>query len=163
MCHNQVVEWNPPPHAALYKAAGVTWGYDGSKDVRAAFALSGEPMKKQVATLFENLTEESTATDIAKHNVELRKLRKEYLDYWVSTAGDSGRPIDAIIAPAAQFPASRPEMFYYYGYTGFVNVLDLTSVIVPVTNADKEIDKKDEPYDFVDNVDKRTYESCMCT
>jgi capsule polysaccharide export protein KpsE/RkpR len=76
------------------------------------------------------------------------------MDYWndsVQRTG-TGRPVDALIMPVAPFPAARPGRYLYYGYTVIVNVLDYTSVVVPVMVADKELDKKDEPPENADGV-----------
>lgn len=65
-----------------------------------------------------------------------------------------------IIPPLALFPAARLERYPYYGYSMFVNLLDYTSVVVPVTTMDKELDKVDIGYKSLDDVDKAVYESC---
>lgn len=44
----QVIEWQPPSHQRLTDVAMRSWIYDGGKDVREAFALSGEPMSEQI-------------------------------------------------------------------------------------------------------------------
>lgn len=51
-----------------------------------------------------------------------------------------GRELDAIIAPITPTAAVRHNQFKYYGYATAINVLDFTSVVVPVTFADKNID-----------------------
>lgn len=105
---------------------------------------------------------EFLATDIAAINVSKRQLQKAYMEYWNSTASltSTGRPVDAIIAPAAPFPAARPDQYGYYGYSLFVNALDYTSVILPVTQVDKEVDVKVKDYKPLSEVDKDVYDSC---
>lgn len=158
---HEVVEWKPPSHAALLEQAFKTWVYDAGKDVKSAFALSGEPMAPQIA-MFESLSHESSASEIAAVNVRLRELKKEYMEYWNSTQGvtTTGRPVDAVICPVAPFPSARREKYSYYGYSTFVNLLDYTSVIVPVTNVDKAVDKVDEGYKPINDQDKGVHESC---
>lgn len=84
------------------------------------------------------------------------------MDYWTSTENrtTTGRPVDALIAPLAPFAAARRERYTYYGYSVFVNLLDYTSVAVPVTNVDKNLDKVDEPWEFLGDADKDVFESC---
>ncbi|KAF2202921.1 amidase [Delitschia confertaspora ATCC 74209] len=157
---HEVIEWTPPPHSALLEIAMKTWVLDAGTDVRTAFGLSGEPMSKQVS-VYESLEHQFSASEISALNVELRSLKKAYLDYWTNTSKitSTGRPVDAVIAPVAPFPAARRERYNYYGYTLFTNLLDYTSVVVPVTNVDKSVDKVDEPYDFISDTDKGVWES----
>ena len=44
-----------------------------------------------------------------------------------------------------------------------INLLDYTSCVVPVTFADKEIDKRDATYKPVSPHDKLVWEKCMST
>jgi amidase len=96
---HEVIEWEPPSHRTINDTCLKSWVYDGGQDVKAAFALSGEPMSDQVK-MFESLDKEFTATEIAATNVEVRALKKEYLDYWGSTAQktSTGRSVDAVIS-----------------------------------------------------------------
>lgn len=57
--------------------------------------------------------------------------------------------------------APRPSLFTYYGYTVWVNVLDYTSVVIPVTNVDKSIDTKAENFQAVNDMDQKTQDACM--
>lgn len=158
---HEVIDWQPPSHKALLDEGMKTWIFDGGVDVKGAFALSGEPMAKQVE-FFKSVSKEFSASEIAATNVKLRKLKKEYMEYWNSTVENTstGRPVDALLSPLASFPAARPEKYTYYGYSTFVNVLDYTSVVIPVTNVDKSIDKQDVGYTPIDDLDKGVHESC---
>lgn len=158
---HEVIEWTPPSHKTIIDTGFKSWLFDGGADVRGAFALSGEPLADQVK-LYETPQEEYTASQIAATNVEIRTLKKEYLDYWNSTAEktSTGRPVDAIVCPLAPFPAARPKKYTYYGYSTWVNVLDYTSVTVPITNVDKAVDVRDEGYTPVSDTDKQIQEDC---
>lgn len=158
---HEVIEWDGPDHEPIANTGANTWVFDGGADVRSAFALSGEPLSKQIE-FFSKLDKEFTGSEIAANNVKQRQLKKEYLDYWNSTATmtSTGRPVDAIICPLAPFPAARRERYSYYAYTTWVNVLDYTSVVVPVTNVDKAIDRKDEAYKALNEVDARIQDDC---
>ncbi|KAF1828551.1 amidase [Decorospora gaudefroyi] len=153
---HDVISWAPPSHHKVTETGGKTWVYDGGADVRSAFELSGEPMSPQVA-FYQSLDKQFTGSEIAATNVEIRRLRKEYLDYWNSTADETGtgRPVDALISPLAPWPAARREKYTYYGYTTWVNALDYTSVVVPVTNVDKRVDVRDVGYQALNELDKR--------
>lgn len=160
---HEVLDWNPPSHSAILDEAFKTWNFDAGSDVMEAFALSGEAMHPQVAN-FSKLQKHYSAAEIAGVNVRLRELRKEYLEYWNSTAklSKTGRCVDAVIGPAAPWPAARPEKYAYYGYSTWVNALDYTSVVVPVTEVDKTLDVEDVDYEALDNRDQECHESCEC-
>jgi amidase len=154
---HSVIEWKPPSHLQGNDLVLNTWLYDGGADVHSAMALAGEPMAPQVSISYKDKPwGQKSAADIAANNVALREWRKEYLDYWNKTAEvtGTGRPVDGVIAPLAPFPAARPEKYIYYGYSIFVNGLDYTSVIIPVTTADKNVDVVDQFYKPVSDVDK---------
>ncbi|KAH7381371.1 amidase signature domain-containing protein [Phaeosphaeria sp. MPI-PUGE-AT-0046c] len=153
---HEVIEWTPPSHKIINDTGYKSWIFDGGVDVKSAFALSGEPMSKQIE-FFNSVSDQFSASDIAAVNVEMRTLRKEYLDYWNSTAANTstGRAVDAVISPLAPFPAARPEKFTYYGYSTWVNVLDYTSITVPVTKVDKGVDGKDSEYKALDKRDQQ--------
>lgn len=98
-------------------------------------------------------------------NIAKRDAQKAYMEYWNSTAAltKTGQPVDAIIAPPAPFAAARPDRYRYYGYSMWVNVLDYTSVIVPVTQVDKNVDKKASDFTPVNEVDQQTQDDCKCS
>jgi len=150
---HKVIEWKPPSHQRLLDITFKTWTYDGGADVHSAFALSGEPISPQIVMSYgTEPTAEATASQIAANNIDKRKIQKEYLDYWNSTA------VDGVICPLAPYPAARPEKYKYYGYSAFVNGLDYTSVVLPVTTADKTVDTYEGSYTPINENDKAAYE-----
>lgn len=157
---HEVHRWAPPQpasHNTVMAVGNKTWGYDGGADVHSAFALSGEPPVKQIAAVYGTQPgQEVDASYIHQTNREKRDAQKAYMDYWNSTAAltSTGRPVDALIAPVAPFAAARPETYHYVGYTMFVNVLDYTSVVVPVTTVDKNVDRKAEGYTPKDSLNE---------
>jgi amidase len=155
----EVIEWKPPSHYDAITLVGKVWSFDGGADCNGAFALSGEPIAKQV--LIGN-HEPLNATQIAAINVQKREYQKLYMDYWNSTAAQTktGRPVDAVICPLAPFTAARIEGFTYYGYSLFVNLLDYSSAIVPVTTADKNLDVKDASFRAANPIDQQTMDTC---
>ncbi|KAJ5595127.1 Amidase [Penicillium hispanicum] len=137
---HKVVPWDPPSHAKANEIASCTFDMDGGADFRHHFGLSGETEAPQVI-VSENGTE-LTASEIAMLNVTKREYQKQYMDYWTSTKEltDTGRPVDGVFCPLAPFAAVIPKQYDYTSYTSFVNVLDYTSVSIPVTFADKKMD-----------------------
>lgn len=71
-----------------------------------------------------------------------------------------GREIDAIIAPVAATAAVRHDKYTYYAFTTLVNLLDFTSVVVPVTFADKRVDGKVDGYEGLSEIDERVQSEC---
>lgn len=159
--HN-IIDWKPTPtHAKLTEICGKCWDFDGGADVRSAFELSGEEPAPQI---LGEASPQANASDIMATNIEKREAQKDYMEYWNSTAelSGTGRPVDAVIAPLAPFPAARPQKYKYYGYSVWVNVLDYTSVVIPVTNVDKSVDKKDDGFKAVDEKDQDVQDACKC-
>lgn len=159
---HKIIEWKPPSHAKLLEITFNTWMYDGGKDVHQAFSLSGETMSPQIQFVYRDKPfEEYTASQIAANNIEKRLFQKQYMDYWNSTAQETGNgePVDAVICPLAPYPAARPGLYKYYGYSMFVNGLDYTSMVVPVTTSDKSIDKYQEGYVALNEQDKEAFDS----
>jgi len=157
---HKVIEWTPPSHQRCLEIGMKTWVYDGGRDVHSAFGLSGEPIAPQLAVYRDKPFNEYTATEIAENNVAKREFQKEYLEYWNSTVDLTGtdRPVDAVISPAAQFAAARPNTFDTACYTSWVNVLDYSAAVFPVTTVDKSIDKVDEGYIPLSALDKAVFD-----
>lgn len=158
---HKVIEWKPPSHAAIMEGLLKAWTFDGGKDLHDAFGLSGEPIAKQISVLYGTEQKpESTASAMHANNVYQRNSKKEYMDYWNSTADltGTGRPVDGLITSLAPYPAARPEGYKYYGLSAWVNWLDYTSVVVPVTQADKSIDKYQDGYQPISDPDREIME-----
>lgn len=154
---HKIIEWKPPSHKRLLEFTFKTWLYDGGKDLHDSFALSGEPISPQVTMSYgTEPKEEFTASQIAAVNVTKRQFQKEYMDYWNGTESltGTGRPVDGIITALAPYPAARPEGYKYYGLSAWVNGMDYTSVVVPVTLADKSVDKYPDDYKPISDEDK---------
>ena len=82
---HKVMEWKPPSHQRGLDITFKTWVYDGGEDVHSAFALSGEPMSKQISMTYQDKPfKPFTASEIAATNVAKREYQKEYMDYWRS-------------------------------------------------------------------------------
>jgi amidase len=84
----------------------------------------------------------------------------EYLAAIRAFEEKTGKELDAIIAPITATAAVRHNQFRYYGYATAINVLDFTSVVVPVTFADKTIDVKDNNYKPLTETDAIVQDEC---
>lgn len=158
-----------------------------TEDLKTAVAPSGEPILRTMfpGDLPDNflrpLPDGITAYQLWKIHKRKQDLRKEYLDYWASTlqTTGTGRPVDAIISPAAPFAAPPhglnsfvPDLYLVSGladrrklssdmnYTNVWNVLDYPATVFPVTTVDPAVDVKKAPHVFISKADKRVYELC---
>lgn len=156
---HEVIEWSPPPHQIGLDLASKAWSFDGGNDLRSAFALSGEPPAPQVGPFFVEEKPPLTGGQIAEVNVQKRQYQKEYMEYWNSTAKMTsfGRPVDAVICAGAPFAAARVEGYHYYGMSTWINILDYTASVLPVTKVDKNIDVFDENYKPLDETDETVW------
>ncbi|KAH8601218.1 amidase signature domain-containing protein [Bisporella sp. PMI_857] len=156
---HKAIEWKPPSHQRCLELAFKTWLFDGGKDIHEAFALSGEPMASQVSSVYGERKPEYTASQICAVNVAKREYQREYLEYWNSTVEltGTGRPVEAIISPLAPFAAARPDMYDYYGLSVWVNFLDYSTSILPVTLVDKNVDVVDEGYTPMNSQDEKIH------
>ncbi|KAJ5495774.1 Acetamidase [Penicillium diatomitis] len=146
-----VIPWNPPSHARAIELADRAFTMDGDADFTHHFGLSGEPRPKQVISGPNALS----VTQITELNVAKREYQKEYMDYWNSTAKltGTGRPVDGFFSPIAPHAAVVPENYKHVGYSCFVNLLDYTSVTLPVTHADKSVDVRPAIGELAEHVD----------
>ncbi|KAG9719719.1 acetamidase, partial [Aureobasidium melanogenum] len=83
------------------------------------------------------------------------KFQMEYLEKWNEMEEKLGKEMDAFIMPITPTAAIRHNQFKYYGYASAINLLDFTSVVVPVTFADKGLDKKNEDFKPMNDMDKQ--------
>lgn len=128
---------------------------DGGTDFKHHLGLSGEPQPEQVVVKQDGV--ELSASRIAALNIAKREYQKQYMDYWNSTVEltGTGRPVDGVFCPLAPHAAVIPTQFKHVGYTMFVNVLDYTTAVIPVTYADRSVDarKPDSPLSDAEYVD----------
>ena len=61
--------------------------------------------------------------------------------------------------PVAPSASVEPGKGRYLGYTGVANVLDHSTVVLPVGNVGKEVDEKEE-YVAISEMDQEVWKSC---
>lgn len=133
---------------------------DGGADVTEHFALSGEEPVEQI--ILETGLPQKTASEIAALNIAKREWQKKYMDYWNSTAKltGTGRPVDGVFVPPAPHAAVIPQKSAPVGYTSFLNVLDYSTVVIPVTRADQAVDVPYTGDAFFGETDKKVHAEC---
>lgn len=71
-----------------------------------------------------------------------------------------GRPFDGVISPVNAHCPERHGQEQYLNYTTFINLLDYTSAVFPVTAVVPEIDVKLPAHTFRNKMDKMVYDLC---
>ncbi|KAF3407902.1 Acetamidase [Talaromyces pinophilus] len=150
---HRTIEWHPPSHQEALEIATTAFSLDGGEDILSQLALSGETLLPQS---FIKSGTQKNASQVAALNVRKRQYQKAYLEYWNSTTQltSTGRPVDAIICPVAAQAAIIPGHFRDVGYTTFVSVLDYTSMVIPVTHVDKNLDRNPVQAKYLSELDK---------
>lgn len=150
---HQVLPWTPYKHDFGHDLINDIYAADGSTDVLGQISASGEPSIPNIKDL---LNPDKGKIDMNQlWDVHLRKwnYQSEYLDKWREFEEQHGKELDAIIAPITPTAAIRHNQFRYYGYASVINLLDFTSVVVPVTFADKNVDVKRAGHQPLSSVD----------
>lgn len=86
--------------------------------------------------------------------------QQEYLEHIRNIEEQLGTELDAIIAPITPTAAIRHNQFKYYGYASVINLLDFTSVVVPVTFADKAVDGVNKDFKPLGKMDEVVQAEC---
>lgn len=158
---HEVVEWeHPVPTAEMIQNLNSIFTSDGYKEIKEACAASGEPLIPQLM----KRREAGQELKVSEHWAQAQKkyeAQMKYDKYWLETAEKTitGRPVDAWISPvweSTSYPAGETKP-YHCSYTYPVNYLDLSSVVVPITYVDKQVDK---PYDGFTPLSEQDSEAC---
>ncbi|CAK7198622.1 hypothetical protein SEUCBS139899_001286 [Sporothrix eucalyptigena] len=158
---HQTIEWKPPSHTRATELAFQAYTADGGADIHHHIGLSGEPLQWRIADYYGTKpSPPKTADQWFDDNLELFQYRRDYMDYWNSTAAltTSGRPVDAVLAPVAPIAAIELDKQWHIGYTPWVNTLDYTAAVFPVTKVDAALDHVEESYTPLNDLDKAIHE-----
>ena len=119
---------------------------DGGKDVKKALDLSGEPLMP--GTFVGTPETEISVYENWQVNFARTNYAIKYLEKWNKTKEltITGRPIDGIISPICPVPAYPDEYQLANGYCAIVNLLQLSSVTLPITRVDLELDQLTDEY-----------------
>ncbi|KAG0704637.1 general amidase [Suillus ampliporus] len=163
---HKVVDWKPIKHRLLLDVMVDILNAASAEDIMMTTSVTGEPI---IATMeLDNADAAAsrprnsgiTAYQLWQAQKLRQNTRKEYLDHWEATTSETGtgRPVDAIICPAAPYAAPPHGKDSYINYTSVWNTLDYPAVTFPVTTVDSAFDGKDPPHGFYDEFDKDIYE-----
>ncbi|KAM7205455.1 Amidase signature domain containing protein [Naviculisporaceae sp. PSN 640] len=155
---HKLVHWEPPSNKESQEIHGPIARGDGCADVWEALQLSGEPQVFEINGLFEVDGPREPLSLLKYQNTvaHMRDYRNRYQEYWMSTADKTGngKPVDVFISPVTVTAGLLPDKFFYGGYLDCLNVLDLPALVVPVLFADKNVDKIDENFQPLSDIDK---------
>ncbi|KAE8158943.1 Acetamidase [Aspergillus tamarii] len=152
-----VAPWTPYKHGFAVDLANKIYAADGSTDVYKHINASGEPAIPNIKDLMNPNLPKADLNEAWDVQLQKWHYQCEYLDKWREWEERTGKELDAIIAPVAATAAVRHNQFRYYGYATVFNVLDYTSAVIPVTYADKAVDRKLADYPPVNDMDKAVY------
>ncbi|KAH6625931.1 amidase signature domain-containing protein [Boeremia exigua] len=148
-----IVPWKPYKHQYAVELINRIYASDGGDDVYATLKASGEPAITNFSDLIDLTLPKLDTDKIWDANLDRWQYQMEYLDQIRAFEEENHRELDAIIALITPTAAIRHDQFRYYGYASVINLLDFTSVVVPVTFANKNVDVKDENFKQLTNMD----------
>ncbi|KAL8685957.1 MAG: hypothetical protein Q9224_005603 [Gallowayella concinna] len=131
---------------------------DGCHDIHRQLDLSGEPLMPPLRKDFQ-LRDPLPLLEYQDFTIQGKAYNETYSDYWNSTSSGDGRIVDAFIMPVAPNAAVIPGKYSYGAYTEPINLLDYSAVVIPVTKAEKSIDKFDHDYQPMNGADRKTWEA----
>ncbi|KAL8680043.1 MAG: hypothetical protein Q9186_003723 [Xanthomendoza sp. 1 TL-2023] len=154
----EVLDWKPPSHSTANKILGAFFMADGCHDIHRQLDLSGEPLMPPLRRGFQ-LKDPLPLLEYQDFTLQGKAYNETYSDYWNSTSSGDGRIVDAFIMPVAPNAAVIPGKYSYGAYTEPINLLDYSAVVIPVTKAEKSIDKFDHDYQPMNGADRKTWEA----
>jgi len=119
------------------------------RDIKA----SGEPPIPNIKELLNPDIKKADLNDVWDIHLQKWDYQMQYLHKWREVEAELGCELDCIVGPISPTAAIRHNQFKYYGYASAINLLDFTSVVVPVTFADSKVDGKRADYKPLSDLD----------
>ncbi|OAP60730.1 hypothetical protein AYL99_05732 [Fonsecaea erecta] len=160
----QVIEWNPPSHAAPVETYFKIIGADGAQATREHIKASGEPPVPLLRDwYYHQPIDPLTLSEYLRLMKSLETYQTEYQRYWKSTGQSttSRFPVDGVIMPVCADAACYKNKLTYYGYSAIVNVLDFAAVSFPAGFIDRYLDPKPSVFVPLGKEDESLNDSCM--
>ncbi|KAJ7784426.1 general amidase [Mycena metata] len=158
---HEVIDWEPHRHLEIYKNAETIFAADGGHDYRAQ-CEGFEPLIQTMSPTtdsHENALDEPLVKGLVGEPYH-RTAHESHLDHWRATKSrtSTGRPVDAIIAPAVAYTAVPHGLNTFDSfYTTLCNALDYACSLFPVTFVDPEVDDPHPPHRFYNHEDEHIY------
>ncbi|KAI9769988.1 MAG: hypothetical protein M1840_003699 [Geoglossum simile] len=168
---HKVVDWSPPSQSTAKRVHLAFLKADGAHDIHKQLNLSGEPLIPELESAFQ-LRDPINLLEYQDLTIQGRYYSAAYSDYWNATAdGEDGQRVDAVIMPVAPHAADRnallpdstlranPAKFGQTAYTESINLMDYSVAVIPVTKANKDIDKFNKDYKPLNKIDCENWEA----
>lgn len=155
---HRVVPWKPFDHARGVDLINKIYAADGNEDVKRVLAEGGEPPIPNFAVLMGTDVKPATVNETWDVQLEKYNYQREHMEYWNRQNTEHGR-IDGIIMPVAPHAAVTHNDYSYYGYTSIINLLDYSSVVVPVGFASPEVDPIASSYRPISELDQKVHDN----
>jgi len=164
---HEVIDWNPLKHMEICLCVRDIWDAGAEEDYKVVTTPSGEPVIASM-TLEDEIIETEvrhasggiSAYQLWQVQKKKTALREEYLRHWEDSRKltSTGRAVDAIISPVANYAAIGHGKNKTANYTMVFNLLDYSALVIPVSKVDPEIDVVKAPHEFYNEMDKANYE-----
>jgi amidase len=155
-----VVPWEPYKHPYAVDLINGIYAGDGGTDVFNTLKESGEPAIPNFGDLINPSLPKVDMNELWDIHLKKWAYQSKYLEQFRIFEEKHGKELDAIIAPITPTACIRHNQFKYYGYASTINLLDFTSVVVPVTFADKSIDKVNDSFKALTEIDTIVQKEC---
>ncbi|KAF7869862.1 hypothetical protein EAF04_004646 [Stromatinia cepivora] len=150
---HEVFKWTPYKHDHAHNLINAIYGADAGKDIHSVLSASGEPAIPNISDFVNPSTTPLSLNELWDVHLQKWTYQCEYLEQFRVMEEKLGREIDAIVAPVAPTAAVRHDCYRYYAYTSVINLLDFTSVVVPVGFADRGVDGKVQGFEALSEID----------
>lgn len=127
---HEIIDWTPDYHQDIIDICDALFVIDKGADFKQ-FLMPGEPLMPRVEKMMDRgalATVTGSVHDLWALQQRKQRLQKQYLDKMEQTG------IDFLLTPVmATTAAPLGKHCWHVGYTKFVNLLDLTAAVFPVT------------------------------
>ena len=169
LAHVKVVDWKPYLHDEAWAIISALYYPDGGKEESSMFEASGEPWRPLTEWIIKEnpCVKELTTQELFYWQEEREAYRAEYAEVWNDTAtevdeqsGELKRMVDVVLCPAGPGVAPKHGTAKYWGYTSVWNLLDYPAVVFPVQKVSKKLDKVEQGYKPMNQIDDENWALC---
>lgn len=131
---HDVITWEPLDHQEAWDLITRLYFLDGGEEYRET--LKGEPVVPQSEWILSQVPNDGKPFTIAetfKLNLARETFRARVAAHWNQTVRrtSTGRPVDAVLCPAAPTLAPPHDTTRWWGYTSYWNLMDYPAVVFP--------------------------------